>query len=89
MPHQVAINPSSKSTPVRVVFNNTLTYKRYSMNSCLDLGPDIITNLHGLLLRFRSDIVAAAGDIKKMYYMVRVSHEDQFLWHRKGEQELK
>ena len=93
MPHQVAINPNSKTTPVRVVFNNTLNYKGYSLNNSLDLGPDILTNLHGLLLRFRSDVVAAAGDIKKMYYMVRVVQEDQFMqlfiWRWKGESELK
>ena len=93
MPHQVAINPNSKSTPVRVVFNNALTYKGYSMNGCLDLGPDILTNLHGLLLRFRSDVVAAAGDIKKMYYMVRVSKEDQymqlFVWQWKDTDKLR
>ena len=93
MPHQVAVNPNSKSTPVRVVFNNTLNYKGYSMNASLDLGPDILTNLHGLLLRFRSDAVAAAGDIRKMYYMVRVSVEDQFmqlfLWRWKGEKQIR
>ena len=63
------------------------------MNSSLDLGPDILTNLHGLLLRFRSNIVAAAGDIKKMYYMVRVAKEDEymqlFLWRWKDEDCLK
>ena len=63
------------------------------MNSCLDIGPDILTNLHGLLLRFRSDAVAASGDIKKMYYMIRVSKEDEFmqlfLWKWKGESEVK
>ena len=76
MPHQVALNLSSKSTLVRDVFNNTLTYRGYSMNASLDLGPDILTNLHGLLLRFRTDVIDAAGDIKKMYYMVRVTVEE-------------
>ena len=93
MPHQVALNLSSKSTPVRVVFNNTLTYRGYSMNASLDLGPDILTNLHGLLLRFRADVVAAAGDIKKMYYMVRVTLEDVymqlFVWCWKGEEKIR
>ena len=36
MPHQMAPNPSSKSTPVRVVFNNALLYKGDSLNSNLD-----------------------------------------------------
>ena len=92
MPHQVALNPTSKSTPVREVFNNTLTYKGCSMNASLDLGPDILTSLQVLLLKFRSDVVAAAGDIKKMYYMVRVTREDEFLqlflWCWKGEEQI-
>ena len=93
MPHQAVTNPTSKSTPVRVVFNNTLSYGGYSMNANLDLGPDILTNLHGLLLRFRNDVIAAAGDIKKMYYMVRVDPQDQFMqlfvWRWSGESELR
>ena len=93
MPHQMAPNPGSKSTPVRVVFNNTLVYKGCSLNACLDLGPDILTNLHGLLLRLRKDLVAAAGDIKKMFYMVRMTKEDEFMqlfvWCWKGEKQLR
>ena len=45
------------------------------------------------MVRFRSDVVAAAGDIKKMYYMVRESQEDQsmqlFIWRWKNERELR
>ena len=43
------------------------------MNASLDLGPDILTSLHGLLFKFCSDVVAAAGDIKKIYYMASYS----------------
>ena len=62
-----------KSTAVRVVFNNTLTYKGCTMNASLDLGPDILTSLQGLLLKFRSDVVAAAGDSNKIYFMASYS----------------
>ena len=50
--HQVALNPDSKSTTVRVVFNSSQVYKGFSLNSSLELGPDILNNLHGVLLRF-------------------------------------
>ena len=90
MAHQMAPNPQSKSTPVRVVFYNALKYKGESMNSNLDLGPDILTSLQGLLLRFRNDLFAASGDIKKMFYMVRMKKEDSFMqlfvWRWKGEE---
>ena len=55
--HQMALNPCSKTTPVRVVFNSSQVYKGYSLNSCLELGPDIMSNLHGVLIRFRKDVV--------------------------------
>ena len=93
MPHQMAPNPSSKSTPVRVVFNNALRYKGDSMNSSLELGPEILANLQGLLLRFRNDVVAASGDIKKMFYMVRMKKEESFMqlfvWRWKGEEKIR
>ena len=93
IPHQMAPNPSSKSTPVRVVFNNALRYKGDSMNSSLELGPEILANLQGLLLRFRNDVVAASGDIKKMFYMVRMKKEESFMqlfvWRWKGEEKIR
>ena len=41
-----------------------------SLNGCLTLGPDMVNNLQGILLRFREDHVAAAGDIRKMFYCI-------------------
>ena len=91
--HQVALNPASKSTPVRVVFNSSQVHKGYSLNNSWPLGPDIMTSLHGLLLRFREDVLGAQGDIKKMYYMVRISKEEQmmqlFLWKFNNEDTIK
>ena len=63
------------------------------MNAILDLGPDILTSMEGLLLKFLSDVVAAAGEIKKMYYNVRVTGEDEFMqlfvWRWKGELQIR
>ena len=43
--HQMAINPSSKSTPVRVVFNSSQKYRGHSINNSLELGPDVLNSL--------------------------------------------
>ena len=90
MSHLVALNPASKSTPVRVVFNNSRKFKGYSLNSSWPLGPDIMNSLHGILVRFREEVVGAQGDIKKMYYMVRIEKEEQmmqlFMWRFEGEE---
>ena len=91
--HQMALNPGSKSTPVRTVFNSSQVYQGYSLNSSWALGPDIMNNLHGILLRFREDVVAGQGDIKKMYYMVRVTKEEEFMqlfiWKFRGEDKIR
>ena len=91
--HQMALNPGSKTTPVRVVFNSSQIYKGYSLNSSIDLGPDIMTNLQGVLLRFREHLYGAQGDKKKMFYSVRVTKEEamcqMFVWQFKGDDKLR
>ena len=76
--HQVAFNPTSKTTPVRVVFNSSQKQKGMSLNSSWSLGPDLINSLHGVLMRFRRNYVGAQGDVAKMFYMVRITLEEQF-----------
>ena len=81
--HQMALNPGSKTTPVRTVFNCSQVYRGYSLNSSLALGPENgLNSLHAILLRFREDVVAAQGDITKQYYMLRIEPEEEFvqLW---------
>ena len=68
--HQMALNPGSKTTPVRTVFNCSQVYRGYSLNSSLALGPENGLNslqFHAILLRFREDEVAAQEDITKQY----------------------
>ena len=77
--HQMALNPSSKSTPVRVVFNSSQKFRGQSLNSSWELGPDVLNSLHGVLLRFRENYFAAQGDVKKMYYMIRIPKAEQMM----------
>ena len=75
--HQIVVVPQNKSTPVRVVFNSSQKFMGKSLNSCLALGPEIMSNLQGIMLRFREYKYAAAGDIRKMFYCVWIALEDQ------------
>ena len=90
--HQMALNPASKSSPIRTVFNSSQTFKGYSLNSSWDLGPDVTGNLNGILYRLRENIVGSQGDVKKMYYNIRVTKEEEFmqlfLWKFKGEDKI-
>ena len=54
------------------------------LNSFLYKGPCLIGGLLGVLLRFREEAVAFAGDISKMFLQVLVPESDcqthRFLW---------
>ena len=68
-------------------------FKGYSLNNSWDLGPDVMSNLQGVLLRFRQDLVGGQGDMTKMFYMVTVDKEEEmmqlFVWQFKGEDKLR
>ena len=61
--HQMAVNPTSKTTPVRVVYNSSQKFRGQSLNTYWCKGPDMLNSLHGVLLRFREDYVGAQGAI--------------------------
>lgn len=68
--HLVAPNAHSISTPVRIVWNSSQEFRGMSLNSLLHKGPDVLNPIRGVLLRFRSGLHAALGDVKKMYNSV-------------------
>ena len=91
--HQMVVNPMNKTTPVRCCFNSSQIYKGYSLNASWELGPDLVNSLYAVLLRFRKDLIAAQGDITKMYYMVRITEKETwmqiFMWKFEGEEEIR
>ena len=83
--HMALEQPKSESTPVRLVFNSSQSYKGVSLNSCLAKGPDCYNNtLFGSLLRMREYPILMIGDIRKMYNTIRLEmmeqHMHRFLW---------
>lgn len=63
--HLVAPNPHSVTTPMRLVWNSSQTFKGLSMNDLFLKGPDVLNPIRAVLLRFRRGVHAALGDIKK------------------------
>ena len=84
LPHHGVYHKQKKT--IRVVFDCSAKYHGVSINDFLLQGPDLINNLVGVLLRFRSGQIAFSGDIEKMFYRVRVprSHSDffRFFWFK-------
>ena len=82
--HNAVVRPEKKSTPIRIVFNSSASFKGHTLNDYWYKGPDLLNNLFGVVLRFRENAVAICGDIRKMYHMVAIPASDQhvhrFLW---------
>ena len=76
LPHHGVYRPDKPSTPLRVVFDPACKYQGVSLNSFLCKGPCLIGNLLGVILRFRKDPVAFAGDISKMYLQILLPEKD-------------
>ncbi|XP_028399264.1 uncharacterized protein LOC114522722 [Dendronephthya gigantea] len=82
--HHEVVRPEKKSTPIRIVFNSSASYKGHRLNDYWMKGPDLLNNLFGVLLRFRENEVAINADISKMYHRILIPERDQhvhrYLW---------
>ena len=81
--HFGVTNPN-KPGKLRVVFNAALPNQGTSLNELLLPGPDFLTSLVGVLIRFRVARIGVSADIEKMFLQVRVPECDQpalrFVW---------
>ncbi|XP_043220101.1 uncharacterized protein LOC122380753 [Amphibalanus amphitrite] len=82
LPHHAVTHPE-KVKP-RVVFDAAAQFQGTSLNSELLKGPDLLQNLHGVLLRFRQERYALVADVFQMFHQIQVRATDQpalsFLW---------
>ncbi len=78
LPH-FPILKDSETTPVRPVMGCDVALNRYLLP-----GPNLLNEVVGVLLRFRSGRFTIAGDIKQMFLNIRLLEEDKpfhcFLW---------
>ena len=88
LPHHPAEHPH-KPEKVRVVFDCGTKCKGVSLNDSVMGGPSLTCYLVGVLIRFREERIAVFGDIKLMFYQIRVNPEHvnalKFLWWPAGD----
>ena len=74
---------------VRVVFDCSAKFENMCLNDVLIPGPNLLNNMLGILLRFRTSHIAFTCDVKKMYYNFFVPPEYRdylrFLWWPGGD----
>ena len=77
IPHHAVIQPESKSTPVKVVFNSSSVYQGHALNDFWLKGPNLLNSLFGVILSFQEREVAVMGEISNMYHRVLIPEKDQ------------
>ena len=86
IPHHAVITPTKNTTKVRVVYDASAKTKQMnkSLNECLYRGPVMLSDLCGLLIRFRLSPIAVIADIEKAFLSVGLQAADRdvtrFLW---------
>ena len=63
LPHFGIYHPK-KSTQILVVFDSSAEYKGTSLNKELLSGPDVLNNLHGIMIRFSQETIGVTCDIE-------------------------
>ena len=84
-PHRPVVRMEKETTKVRMVFDlSARTTAGTSLNDCLYAGPNLLSRIFDILLRFRSRRIGIVADIKQAFLQVRIhdDHKDylRFLW---------
>ena len=82
MPWHSVLRPGHATTPIRNVMNASQKDSNgLSLNACQEAGPNLIPDLLGLLLQFRSNPVAFIADVSKMFLNIKIAETQRDL-HR-------
>ena len=90
MPHRPVVRETAVSSKVRPVFDASARgYNGVSLNDCMEVGPNLLSNLTEILLRFRRWCIGISSDVEKAFLQISVSEGDRdvhrFLWNQGGE----
>ena len=86
LPHHGVVRQDSQTTKLRIVYNGSARAlgDQYSLNDCLQTGPNHIPKLFNILIRFRWHKIAITADIEKAFLMIGIDQADRdflrFLW---------
>ena len=87
LPHH-PVSIENKPGKIRRVTNASSVFQGHSLNSNLSKGHHLLSNLVGVVLRFRKQQVAISTDTEQMYMQIKVAPSDcaflRFLWNHNG-----
>ena len=80
------ITPTKGTTKVRIVYNASVKGRKgdKSLNECQYKGPNLLSDLCGILFCFRTQSIAILSDIEKAFLQVGIREADRddtrYLW---------
>ena len=86
IPHFPVFKTDSATTKMRIVYDASarVSSEALSLNDCLHTGPNLMQDLTGILLKFRTHRVAFTADIEKAFLQIELNNQDRdatrFLW---------
>ena len=86
MPHFPVFKSDSATTKMRIVYDASarMSPKSPSLNYCLHTGPNLMQDLTGILLKFRTHKKAFSADVEKAFLQIELNSLDRdatrFLW---------
>ena len=88
LPHHGVLREDRETTKLRIVFNGSerADKNHYSLNDCLEKGPNLTPHVFKVLAKFRSYPVGLTADIEKAFHQISVNPADRdqlrFLWFK-------
>ena len=88
LPHHGVLKQNRATTKLRIVFDASAKFNKssFSLNDCLEKGPNGIPHLFDILLKFRSKPIALVADIEKAFHQIAIEQKDRdalsFLWFK-------
>ena len=90
LPHWFVINPKKPDQLTRV-YDASVKFMGQSLNDKIFTGPNLLSSLFGVLLRFCEGRIAMAADVKEMYHMLCLPEgykpSMRFLWRDSPEEQ--
>ena len=63
LPHHPIVREDKQTTKVRIVYDAFAKFTDPALNDCLYAGPQLLSNIPSVMIRFRYHRVAMAADI--------------------------